>query len=248
MPGLSRVAETRRLAMWSGPRNLSTALMRSFGNRADVVRVMDEPFYAAYLAASGTDHPMRAAILASQPQDWRVVAAACAAAEVPRGLVYQKQMTHHMLPAFGRDWMDRIEHAFLIRAPERVVASYAARRENPSLEDIGFVQQVALFDRVADRTGRAPPVIDADALRADPPGVLGRLCTALGLAFDARMLAWPPGPRAEDGVWAAHWYGAVQASTGFAPPDPAPPPLDGRLAALAAAARPAYERLKPFAL
>lgn len=242
------MAETRRIAMWSGPRNLSTALMRSFGNRADVVRVLDEPFYAAYLAASGKDHPMRAAILASQPQDWRAVAEVCASTGAPGGIVYQKQMTHHMLPTFGRDWMDRLDHAFLIRAPERVVASYAVKRENPSLADIGFVQQAELFERVAERTGIAPPVIDAEALRANPRGVLGRLCAALGLGFDAAMLDWPAGPRADDGVWAAHWYGSVIASTGFAPPDPPPPPLSGALATLADAARPAYDRLRPFAL
>ena len=115
-------------------------------------------------------------------------------------------MTHHMLPEFGLDWMDAVDHAFLIRAPERVVASYAAKREEVTLEDLGFVRQAELFDRVAERAGTAPPVIDAEAVRADPEGVLRRLCAALGLGFDAGMLAWPAGPRASDGVWAAHWY------------------------------------------
>ena len=124
------MAEGRRIAMWSGPRNLSTAMMRSFGNRADCAGVRDEPFYAAYLALSGKDHPMRAEVLASQPQDWRAVARACATEPVPPArILYQKHMTHHMLPAIGLDWMDAVDHAFLIRAPERVVASYAARRE-----------------------------------------------------------------------------------------------------------------------
>lgn len=239
----------KRIAMWSGPRNLSTAMMRSFEARADVAEVWDEPFYAAYLAASGKDHPMRAEVLSAQAQDWRVVAAACASAEGPPGtVVFQKHMTHHMLPDFGRDWMDALTHAFLIRAPERVAASYAAKREAASLEDIGFVQQAELFDRVADRLGAAPPVIDAEDLRAAPERALTRLCAALGLPFDPAMLAWEAGPRAGDGVWAAHWYGAVERSAGFAPPDPAPPPLEGALAALAEAARPAYERLKVHAL
>ena len=122
--------------MWSGPRNLSTAMMRSFGNRADCGGVMDEPFYAAYLAVSGKEHPMRAEVLAAQPQDWRAVARACATGEVAPGrILYQKHMTHHMLPEFGLDWMDVVDHAFLIRAPERVVASYAARREEVTIED-----------------------------------------------------------------------------------------------------------------
>ena len=130
---------------------------------------------------------MRAEVLASQPQDWRAVARACATGEVPPGrILYQKHMTHHMLPEFGLDWMDALDHAFLIRAPERVVASYAARREEVTLEDLGFDRQAELFDRVAQRAGTAPPVVDAEAVRADPAGVLRRLCAALGLAFDAR--------------------------------------------------------------
>jgi hypothetical protein len=238
-----------RIAMWSGPRNLSTAMMRAFANRADVAQVLDEPFYAAYLAMTGKDHPMRAEILASQPRDWRAVSRACATAPVPAGkLAYQKHMTHHMLPAIDRGWIPRLTNVFLIRAPERVLASYAAKREEVTLEDIGFLQQAELFDLVAARTGRTPPVIDAEAVRADPEGVLRRLCAAIGIAFDPAMLAWPPGPRQSDGVWAPHWYGAVLASTGFTPPDPAPPPLPAPLAAIAAAARPSYDRLHRVAL
>ncbi len=242
------MAEPSRIAMWSGPRNLSTAMMRSFGNRADVAEVWDEPFYAAYLAATGKDHPMRAEIMASQPQDWRIVAQACAEAGAPGRMVYQKHMTQHMLPSVGRDWMDGVAHVFLIRAPERVVASFAAKWEEAGLEDIGFVQQAELFERMAQKTGAAPPVIDAEAVRADPEGVLRRLCAALGLAWDEGMLAWPAGVRASDGVWGAHWYGSVVASTGFSPPDPEPGALAGPLAALAEAARPSYERLRQFAL
>lgn len=243
------MAEGRRIAMWSGPRNLSTAMMRSFGNRADCAGVMDEPFYAAYLAASGKAHPMRAEVLASQPQDWRTVARDCAGVPVPAGRIfYQKQMTHHMLPGVPLDWMDGLTHVFLIRAPERVVASYAAKREEVTLADLGFARQAELFDRVAERAGTPPPVIDAEAVRADPEGVLRRLCAALGLAFDPGMLAWPGGPRASDGVWAAHWYAAVNASTGFAPPEPAPPPLTGGMRAIAEAGRADYERLLGHAL
>jgi hypothetical protein len=235
--------------MWSGPRNLSTAMMRSFGSRGDVAEVWDEPFYAAYLAATGKDHPMRAEVLAAQPQDWRRVARACGEAEGPQGtVIYQKHMTQHMLAGFGRDWMDTVSHVFLIRAPERVAASFVSRWGDAGLEDIGFLQQAELFERVADRTGAAPPVIDAEAVRADPAGVLARLCGVIGLPWDPAMLAWSRGPRSSDGVWARHWYAAVEGSTGFAPPEPEPPPLDGALAALAAAARPAYERLKRYAL
>ncbi len=240
------MAEISRIAMWSGPRNLSTAMMRSFGNRRDVAEVWDEPFYAAYLALTGKRHPMRAEVMAARPQDWRVVAGACASAGTPGRMIYQKHMTQHMLTEVGRDWMEAVTHVFLIRSPERVVASFAAKLEDVGLEDIGFVQQADLFDRVADRAGTAPPVIDAEAVRADPEGVLRRLCAALGLEWDAVMLAWPAGARPSDGVWGAHWYGAVRATSRFSAPDAEPAALAGPLAALAEAARPSYERLRPF--
>ncbi|MEZ5668359.1 MAG: HAD family hydrolase [Alphaproteobacteria bacterium] len=242
------MAEPLRIAMWSGPRNLSTALMRSFGARVDCA-VVDEPFYAAYLAATGLDHPMRDAVIADGETDPDAVVARCLG-PVPGGrpVFYQKHMCHHMIAGFPRDWVDRVANVFLIRDPAHVVASYAAKRENPSLADIGFGAQKDLFDRVADRLGAAPPVLDAGRVRADPHGCLTALCGRLGIAFDAAMLHWPPGPRPEDGVWAAHWYGAVLTSTGFAPPEAPPPALDGAAARLAAQARPLYDAMLAFAL
>jgi hypothetical protein len=235
-----------RIAMWSGPRNISTAMMRAFENRGDCA-VSDEPFYAAYLAATGLDHPMREAVIASQPTDWRAVAAAVVG-PVPGGkaLWYQKHMTHHMLPEFGRDWIDGLANAFLIRAPEAVIASYAQKRPGPrALDEIGLPAQLALFERAADRLGHAPPVIDGRDLQFAPQAILSALCAALGLAFDPAMLAWPPGRRASDGVWAPAWYEAVERSTGFAPPraEPEFDDLADSLKPVAAAARPLYERL-----
>ncbi len=236
-----------RIAMWSGPRNLSTALMRAFENRADTA-VVDEPVYAAYLAFTGIDHPMRAETLASLPTDWRAVVQALVAPR-PDGptIFYQKHMTHHMTPDVGLEWMTLCRNAFLIRAPERVLASYAARRPEVSFEDIGFARQAELFDREADRLGRAPPVIDAEDVLADPRAILSPLCTALDIAFSEAMLAWPPGRRASDGVWGEAWYGAVERSTGFAPPTAAAVgPLNEELATLAARARPFYEHLAAY--
>ncbi|MFN6977179.1 MAG: HAD family hydrolase [Gemmobacter sp.] len=237
-----------RIALWSGPRNLSTALMYAFAARGDCA-VADEPFYAAYLAASGVQHPMQAAILAGQPTDPEAVAALCAGP--PSGgkpLFYQKQMTHHMLPDFPTGWMAACRHAFLIRHPARVIASYAAKRESPSLDDIGIPQQAALFDAVCDLTGTAPPVIDSAAIRADPARALAALCAALGIGFTDRMLHWPAGPKPFDGVWAPHWYGAVHRSTGFDAPEGALPALAGDHARLAEAAMPVYSRLAAHAL
>lgn len=244
----ARHGDPVRIAMWSGPRNLSTALMRSFGNRPDCV-VSDEPFYAAYLTLSGIEHPMREEVLKSQPIDWRKVADAVSG--LPPGgakLWYQKHMTHHMLPEIGRDWMRACRHAFLIRHPARVLASYAAKREAVALSDIGFVQQETLFEEAAEIAGEAPPAVDADALLADPPGVLRALCDALAIPFSEKMLSWPAGPRDTDGVWAAHWYDAVNRSTGFGPARPLATLEDPHLQRIEAAALPIYERLAAHSL
>jgi len=237
-----------RIAMWSGPRNLSTAMMRSFGNRADCA-VIDEPFYACFLDLSGAKHPMRDEILRRDETDWRKVAASISGAP-PDGkqIHYQKHMTHHMLPAIGRDWMRACRHAFLIRHPARVLASYAAKREAVAFGDIGFAEQEELFEAAAELSGRAPPVIDADALLANPEGVLAHLCAALGIPFSERMLSWPPGLRKSDGVWARHWYDAVSKSTGFGPVRPVPKLTDPHLQRLEERALPIYERLAVVAL
>ncbi|MFL5297636.1 MAG: hypothetical protein ACJ798_14740 [Phenylobacterium sp.] len=238
---------TVRIAMWSGPRNISTAMMRAFENRPDCA-VVDEPFYAAYLAATGLEHPMRDEVLASQPQDWRKVARALAE-DAPAPVFYQKHMTHHMLPGFGLDWMTACQNAFLIRDPAAVLASYVQKRSEVTLEDIGVVRQRELFDREADRLGRAAPVVDGADVLADPRGVLSALCAGLGIPFREEMLRWPAGRRDSDGVWAPAWYEAVERSTGFAAPDRAPkPPLTDDLERIADQARPHYEALARFRL
>ena len=234
-----------RIAMWSGPRNISTAMMRAFGARADCA-VSDEPFYAAYLKATGLIHPMRDEVIRSQPTDWRVVAADMTG-PVPGGkpVWYQKHMTHHMLEGFGREWADGCANAFLIRAPEAVLASYPRVREDFTLDEIGLPAQVELFFRAGDRLGRLPPVVEGRDVLQNPEGLLRALCAALGLGFDPAMLSWPPGPRPSDGVWAPAWYGAVERSTGFSPPTPEPHfnELPDALKRLAERARPLYETL-----
>lgn len=232
-----------RIAMWSGPRNISTAMMRAWENRPDTA-VWDEPFYAYYLAKTGLDHPMAADVIADGETDWRKVADA-ALGPVPdgRAIFYQKHMTHHQLPEIDRGWLDGVRNCFLIRDPREVLASYAAKRTTVTLDDIGMHQQAEIFDATVERSGEIPPVLDARDVLQNPKRLLSLLCAALEVPFLDAMLSWPPGRRASDGVWAAHWYGAVEASTGFAPYRARDIDLDDALEGLAEASMPHYRRL-----
>jgi hypothetical protein len=231
-----------RMAMWSGPRNLSTAMMRSFENRADC-SVVDEPLYAAYLAETGLDHPGRDDVIASQSTDPARVVASLVDGPLATPVVYQKHMTHHVLPSVPREPLGRLTHAFLVRDPERVLTSYAKVRDEPTLEDLGLPQQLELFESYGG------PVVDAADVLRDPRGTLGLLCTALGIEFDEAMLAWPAGPRDTDGVWAPHWYAGVEASTGFAPYSPGSgDALPDRLVPLLERCQPYYDALAPYRL
>lgn len=198
--------------MWSGPRTVSTALMRSFGNRADTV-VVDEPLYGYYLAQTGIDHPGRDEIIANMPGGWRAVLTALTTAPLPAGVSvsYQKHMTHHLLPDIDRAWLAGLTHAFLIRDPRRLLASYARVRSAPVLADLGLEQQAEIFAAFGG------PVIDSADILRHPAAALTALCDALGIGFDPAMLSWPAGSRPTDGVWAKYWYDSVWRSTGFGP-------------------------------
>jgi hypothetical protein len=229
--------------MWSGPRNISTAMMRAWENRGDCA-VSDEPLYAAYLAATGLDHPAREQVIAAGETDpAKVVATLLGPVPGAHPLWYQKHMSHHLLPGLAHEWIHALTNVLLIRDPAEVVASYVKSRATVAPDDIGLPQQARLFDELADRNGAAPLVIDAgDFLRA-PEAQLRALCTRLGIDFSERMLRWPAGPRDSDGIWAPHWYAAVWASTGFEPWRAREPRLDGGAARVAEACRPAYEKL-----
>jgi len=229
--------------MWSGPRNISTAMMRAWENRPDTV-VVDEPLYAHYLDATGLDHPMREQVIASQPRDWRHVVRRITG-PIPGGkaIWYQKHMTHHMIPSVGRDWLSEVRHAFLIRDPREMLASYAAKRESVTPADLGAELEAELYDEVVTRTGDEPPVVDAADVLRNPRGVLVKLCAALGVPFDDAMLAWPAGRRDTDGVWGAHWYASVEASTGFHPHVQRVIDLAPDLEAIAEVCQPPYRRL-----
>jgi sulfotransferase family protein len=237
------MTESLRIAMWSGPRNISTAMMRAWENREDTA-VIDEPFYAHYLQTTGVNHPGREDVLASQSTDAAEVAAMLTG-PTPDGkaIWYQKHMTQHMLTDMPLAWLDQVSNCFLIRDPEQVVASFTIQRPDAAAWELGFEQQARLFDYVCGKLGRAPPVIDAADVLKDPRGTLSALCAKLGIPFSERMLHWLPGPRASDGVWAPHWYAAVERSTGFAPHREREPKLSDFQWELADQCRPHYERL-----
>jgi hypothetical protein len=224
-----------KIACWSGPRNLSTAMMYSFAARPDFT-VLDEPFYAAYLKQTGRADPMAEEIIRAHETNWHRAAATCARDGAPH--VYQKHMCHHILENTPLDWAEECKHVFLIRHPARVLASYHEKREQVTLEDIGVEQQLDLYEEFGGI------VIDSADIRADPKGMLTTICSALDLPFDPAMLSWPAGGIEADGIWASHWYGAAHSSTGFAGAEGPLPDLSGPLAELCEEALPAYAILR----
>lgn len=237
------VAAPVRIAMWSGPRNISTALLRSFGNRPDTF-VCDEPLYAHYLLRTGIEHPGRDRILARHETDWRKVAA-WLTGPVPEGrrIFYQKHMSHHLLPEIGRDWLEALSHAFLIREPREMLTSLIKVYPQPRIEDTGLPQQWELVQSIRTRSGAAPPILDARDVLEQPRAMLERLCAALAIPFTDAMLSWPAGPRPTDGVWAPYWYDAVEKSTGFQPYRPKNEPVPPALTPLLAQAEAIYGQL-----
>ena len=234
---------TIRIAMWSGPRNLSTAMMRSFGSRADTF-VSDEPFYGCFLKQTGADHPMREEVIAAMDCDWTSVLSTLRGSPPDGSPVwYQKHMWHHMVGPVGYDDFEGFTHAFLIRRPEQMIASYLRKREVAAFEDFGLERQAEFFEREADRLGQAPPVIDANDVLTDAASVLSKMCEGLSIPWDPEMLCWEPGRRETDGPWAPHWYAAVEASTGFGPPETGRRSLTDDARRLADRCRPYYERL-----
>jgi len=236
-----------RIAGWSGPRNISTAMMRAWESRPDC-SVVDEPFYACYLKETGADHPMREQILASQSTSREAVAKRLSAAAMT-DLQYEKHMTHHMPRGIDLLWTKDIKHVFLIRSPERVIASYREKMPSVSPDDIGIIRQRELFDEITELTGQRPPVVDSADVLANPKAMMREICAALCVEWvDGCMTDWKQGARPSDGVWAAHWYGSVKASSGFSAASAAPVNLSTQDLALADAMRPHYEAMATYKL
>lgn len=237
-----------RIAMWSGPRNISTAMMRSWGNREDTV-VVDEPFYAFYLKATGKNHPGANEVIAHGVTDWRkIVTHLTGPIQQQTQIFFQKQMTHHLLREVDRDWLGKITNCFLIRDPAEVICSYLKKNDDPKIEDLGFMQQLEIFNWVSHRTKSVPPVIDAKDVLQNPGHILRLVCDAVGVEFDKAMLAWPPGLRETDGVWAKHWYGEVATSTSFQPYRAKNDRVPDRLGEIHARCKKCYEELFQYRL
>ena len=237
---------TRLVNIWSGPRNVSTALMYAFRERPDTT-VVDEPLYAAYLARfPDIDHPGREEVLASQPTDPRLVVERLLSDDWPTDVVVAKQMAAH-LNGLDTDWLDDCDNVLLVRAPEPVVASFTEKVAETTVDQLGYTTQAALVDRALAR-GERPIVLETSRLLADPAGVLRRCCELLDLEFDEAMLSWDAGPVPEDGVWAEHWYARTHETTAFGRPRERHRDLPDDLAEIAAAARPLYDRIAAHAL
>jgi hypothetical protein len=202
--------------MWSGPRNISTAMMRSWENRSDT-EVIDEPFYAFYLNKTRSPHPCFEEVLQSQSDNYEQVVTELTKDVCNSKVQYQKHMTHHMLTGIDLTWVKDLQHCFLIRDPAQVVNSYTNSRGVCSVEDIGIKRQFELYQDISQISGQDIPIIDSNDVLKKPECVLKLLCETLGVAFMPAMLNWPQGSRTSDGVWAKHWYKNVDNSSGFAP-------------------------------
>jgi Sulfotransferase domain len=237
-----------RIAMWSGPRNISTAMMRAWGNRHDTV-VVDEPFYAYYLRATGKAHPGADEVITTGESDWRkVVALLTGRIANGKRIFFQKQMTHHLLPEIDREWLGGVTNCFLIRDPLEVISSYIKKRKDPALEDLGFVQQAEIFDFVRTRANAVPPVVDAKDVLQNPEDTLRLLCKAVGVEFSKSMLSWPPGLRDTDGIWAKHWYGEVAKTSSFQTYRPTTSQVPARLREIHLQCCDCYQRLYEYRL
>jgi hypothetical protein len=238
-----------RLAMWSGPRNISTAMMRAWGNRPDT-SVVDEPFYACYLKATGKRHPGAGEVIAAGETDWRKIVTRLTKEPLPPGkrIFFQKHMSHHLLPEIDREWIVDLTNCFLIRDPSEVILSYIKKNPEPALEDLGFVQQCDIFELVRERTNSIPPVVEAKDILENPRRILRLLCEAIAVEFNKAMLSWPAGLRDTDGIWAKHWYPEVARSTSFQAYQPSEGAVPERLCEIEQHCRECYERLYQYRL
>lgn len=234
---------TLRINMWSSPRNLSTAMMYAWRQRADTT-VVDEPIYAHYLRVTGRRHPGDTDVLASQDPDGEAVVRDVMLGRYDTPVVFFKQMAKHLV-GLDRSFLPKFRNILLTREPHDMLTSLQVQLPDATIDDTGFPELVEILDALL-QAGEEPLVVDTKLLLIDPRAVLSRLCERLGLEFDEAMLSWPPGPKPEDGVWAPHWYDGVHRSTGWKPYADKDAVLDASLVPVLEQAIPLYARLTPY--
>lgn len=237
---------TIRINCWSGPRNVSTALMRSFAQRADA-RAVDEPLYGHYLATTGAPHPGRDELIEELETDAATVVRDVIVGPCDRDVLFLKQMVHHLTPDLNLGFLDETMNVLLIRDPAEVISSLVHQLPEPTMRDVGLERLMTLFEDLRAR-GQDPPVLEARQLLLDPEHVLGQLCGRIGIPWDPAMLSWPPGPHPEDGIWSRYWYDNVQRSTGFEPYRPRATEVPDSCRELLAECRAHYEELSRHAI
>ena len=234
----------KRIAMWSGPRNISTALMYSFDNRGDCY-TSDEPLYANFLLSTGIPHPGAQEVIQNHETDLDTVISELTG-PIPDGkpIWYQKHMCHHISDESDLSWIDGLTNCFLIRDPREVLLSLSKITGVLDLRVIGLTQQIRILDHVCSKSGEFPPIIDSRDVLDNPRSVLSSLCDSVGVPFSEDMLSWEPGPRDCDGIWAKNWYSSVWRSSGFFPHTPREGDLSAALSAVLEEATPIYEELR----
>ena len=233
-------SKTLRLNVWSGPRNVSTALMYAFAQRKDT-RVVDEPLYGHYLRVSNAIHPGADDVMQDMDCDAQSVIANTVLGPCDKPILFMKQMAHHLV-ALDRTFLRQTTNVLLTRDPFDMLPSLVNQIEKPVIRDTGLKMQAELLEALQE-LGQDPVVLDSRELLKNPSGVLNTLCDRLSIPFDTGMLTWEPGPREEDGIWAKHWYHNVHQSTGFQPYRPKAEPFPEKLQELLEECTPYYEFL-----
>ena len=237
--------DVKRINLWSGPRNVSTAVMYAFRERGDT-SVVDEPLYAHYLSRTGVEHPALQDVIKSQDTDGESVVRTVLLGPAETPVRFFKHMTHHLIE-LDTSFLGQMENILLTRDPRQMLPSLIHQVPNPTVEGTSLPMQVSMLDRILD-SGGSPIVIESKRLLLDPEGVLTTVCERLGLDWDPAMLSWDEGPKPEDGVWAPHWYDNVHRSTGFAPYREKDEPVPAQLEPLLAECQPLFERLRQHAI
>lgn len=241
------MSQITRICLWSGPRNISTALMYSFAQRQDTA-VFDEPLYAHYLSktAAREYHPGAEEVIATMENDGKKVVDSLILGSQDAPVLFFKHMTHH-LNDLDWDFMHQTVNVILTRDPYDMLPSYAKQVNQPALHDVGYALHLKLLDYLKS-IGQSPPVLDSKQTLLNPRGVLSQLCSRIGIPFDEVMLSWPAGARHEDGAWSKFWYHSVHQSTGFQTYRRKEEPFPEHLRPLLTECQPYYEKLSSLAI